>query len=67
MPFFIPTMDYAIIGEEMYALGAYVGKEPRDIGNIFAKDVMKLLVIGGILLGVVLALAGIPLSNVIGI
>lgn len=67
MPFFIPTMDYAIIGEEMYALGAYVGKAPRDIGNIFAKDVMKLVVIGGILLGVLLALVGIPLSNVMGI
>jgi hypothetical protein len=65
MPFFIPTMDYAIIGEEMYALGAYVGKAPRDIGNIFAKDIMKLLVIGVILLGVLLAFLGIPLSNVL--
>ncbi len=67
MPFFIPTMDYAIIGEEMYALGAYVDAEPRDIGTILSKDIIKLLVIAFILLGTLLAFAGIPLSTFMGL
>lgn len=65
MPFFIPTMDYAIIGEEMYALGAYVGNEPSDVANIVTKDIMKLLVIGGILVGVLLSFAGISFSGLL--
>lgn len=66
MPFFIPTMDYAIIGEEMYSLGTYIDKDPRDTGTLFAKDLIKVLFIVLIVLGIVMGFAGIRLSTITG-
>jgi hypothetical protein len=57
IPFFIPTMDYVIIGEEMFALGAYIEKSPQDVGGIVAKDLMKLISIVVIIAGIALTLA----------
>ena len=66
MPFFIPTMDYAIIGEEMYSLGTYIDKDPRDTGTLFAKDLIKIFFILLIVLGIVMSFAGISLSTITG-
>ena len=67
MPFFIPTMDYAIIGEEMYSLGTYIDMDPRETGTLFAKDLIKILFIVLIGLGIVMGFAGISLSTITGI
>ncbi|MEN8209045.1 MAG: DUF6754 domain-containing protein, partial [Candidatus Fermentibacteria bacterium] len=31
LPFFITTCDYTLIGEELYAASAYLGREPRQL------------------------------------
>jgi hypothetical protein len=66
MPFFVPTMDYAIIGEEMYALGSYIEKNPEEIGGIFARDIIKVTILIIILVGTVMGIAGIDLKNMMG-
>jgi hypothetical protein len=66
IPFFIPTMDYVIIGEEMFALGSYIEKNPQDVGTIVAKDVMKMITIFVIVAGVVLTALGVNFVSLIG-
>jgi hypothetical protein len=51
IPFFIVACDYTLIGEELYAASAYLGREPILLGSLKAQDWAKAAVI-------VLALAG---------
>lgn len=67
MAFFIPTMDYAIIGEEMYSLGTYIEKSEKDLGTIFAKDIVKILMIALAGLGTLLGTVGVSLLSITGI
>jgi hypothetical protein len=41
IPFFITTCDYTLIGEELYAAGAYLSREPRMLGSLRGQDVGK--------------------------
>jgi hypothetical protein len=56
IPFFIVACDYTLIGEELYAASAYLGREPILLGSLKAQDWAKAAVI-------VLALGGLILSN----
>ncbi len=53
LPFFITTCDYTLIGEELYAASAYLGREPKQLGSIRGQDACKALVMGFIVLGIV--------------
>ena len=52
LPFFITTCDYTLIGEELYAASAYLGREPRQIGGIKGMDACKAIVMALIVSGV---------------
>jgi len=41
IPFFVVACDYALIGEELYAASAYLGKEPLLLGSLKAQDYAK--------------------------
>jgi hypothetical protein len=58
LPFFVATCDYTLIGEELYAAGAYLSREPVLLGSIRGQDIAKalLLLIG--LAGIVSATLG---------
>ena len=43
VPFFITTCDYTLIGEEVYASGAYLSEEPVQSGSLRGQDIVKLL------------------------
>jgi hypothetical protein len=62
LPFFVAACDYTLIGEEFFAASAYLSGEPDQLGSLKGQDVGKLIVAGGILLGVagatVVALTG---------
>ncbi|MCX7669889.1 MAG: hypothetical protein N2439_07450, partial [Anaerolineae bacterium] len=62
VPFFIAACDYTIIGEELYAAGAYLSREPTMLGSLSGQDygkvVVALLLIAGILAALGYALAG---------
>jgi hypothetical protein len=57
LPFFVAACDYTLIGEELYATGAYLSREPNQIAQIKAGDVMKVVAVILILAGVVAATA----------
>ncbi|MDE0043901.1 MAG: hypothetical protein OXT74_17800 [Candidatus Poribacteria bacterium] len=59
LPFFITACDYTLIGEELYAASAYLSREPMLLGSLKGQDYGKILLFAGIVLGVILELAGI--------
>lgn len=62
VPFFIAACDYTIIGEELYAAGAYLSREATMLGSLSGQDygkvVVGLLLVAGILTALGYALAG---------
>ncbi len=56
IPFFIVACDYTLIGEELYAASAYLGREPVLLGSLKAQDYLKAAVI-------VLGLVGLIANN----
>jgi len=40
IPFFITSCDYTLIGEELYAAGAYLSKDPVQMGSLRGQDII---------------------------
>ncbi|UCG62878.1 MAG: hypothetical protein JSV52_06230 [Candidatus Zixiibacteriota bacterium] len=59
IPFFIVACDYTLIGEELYAASAYLGREPILLGSLKAQDWAKAAVIILVLAGLILANLGV--------
>jgi hypothetical protein len=59
IPFFAALCDYVLIGEELFAAGAYVSGDPQQVGSIAAQDWYKLVALALSILGAILATAGI--------
>jgi hypothetical protein len=57
IPFFFVACDYTLIGEELFAASAYLGREPELLGSLKAQDYAKAVLL-------VSAIAGIILINV---
>lgn len=55
IPFFIVACDYTLIGEELFAAGAYLSREPLLLGSLKGQDIAKLLIMAALALGVALA------------
>ena len=55
LPFFVAACDYTIIGEEYFAVTAYLTREPNLLGTIRAADVIKGIAIVLLIVGAVLA------------
>jgi len=56
LPFFIVACDYTLIGEELYAASAYLGREPVLLGSLKAQDYAKALFL-------IIAVAGLVAAN----
>ncbi len=63
LPFFITTCDYTLIGEELYAASAYLGREPRQLGSIKGQDACKAVIMVFITLGIVLSILSAITGN----
>jgi hypothetical protein len=59
LPFFIVACDYTLIGEELYAASAYLGREPVLLGSLKAQDYAKAAVLILALIGLISANAGV--------
>ena len=57
IPFFVAACDYCLIGEEIYAAGAYLSKDPVLMGNLIAQDWAKMALTVIILVGALIATA----------
>lgn len=49
LPFFVVTCDYTLIGEELYAAGTYISKEPILISTLKVQDIFKVIIFAAIL------------------
>jgi hypothetical protein len=63
LPFFITTCDYTLIGEELYAASAYLGREPKQLGAVKGQDACKAVIMALILLGFALGMLYILTGN----
>jgi len=61
LPFFVASCDYTLIGEELFAVSAYLSRDPRLVSSLKASDWIKVFVVASILIGTVLATFGVPL------
>jgi hypothetical protein len=59
LPFVFALADQVLIGEEIFAGGAYLASLPAHIGSLVAQDVMRLLGVVVILLLVIARLMGL--------
>lgn len=57
IPFFLCACDYTLIGEELYAAGAYLSRDPIQVGALSGQDFCKALLMFVILAGCIAALA----------
>ncbi|GAB4451684.1 MAG: hypothetical protein Kow0031_34220 [Anaerolineae bacterium] len=59
LPFIYASAQETLLGEEIYAAGAYLQKHPSHIGSLLAQDTMRWLVAAVMLGGVLLATLGV--------
>jgi hypothetical protein len=62
IPFLVAICDYSVIGEELYALGAYVSQDALQSSSLAGQDIGKYLAIVAIILGVILVTVGYNLT-----
>lgn len=55
LPFFVAACDYTLIGEEMFAVGAYLTKDAVQLGSLAGEDFGKAVGVVLIVLGIVAA------------
>ena len=58
LPFFVTACDYTLIGEELYAAGAYLSKEPVLVGTLRGQDIGKACLLVGLLILTIVATIG---------
>jgi len=61
LPFFLVACDYTLIGEELYAASAYLGREPVLLGSLKAQDYAKAAVLIFAMVGLLSTIAGFDL------
>jgi len=59
LPFFVATCDYTLIGEELYAAGAYLTREPVLLGSMRGQDIAKAILLAVAVVGIVLTSLGV--------
>jgi hypothetical protein len=58
LPYALVTADHLLIGEEMYAAGAYLSGQPAHVASLLVQDWLRVLIVGAIIVGVVLRTVG---------
>jgi hypothetical protein len=53
LPFFVAACDYTLLGEELFVAGAYLSREPRQLGSIKGQDLAKAVILLVLLVGAV--------------
>lgn len=59
LPLFQATMTHPLIGEEIYAAGAYLSDKPAHLSSLLAQDVSRWLIVGGVIVLIVLKTMGL--------
>lgn len=54
LPFFITSCDYTLLGEELYAAGAYLSRDPVLLAQLKGQDLGKIAIFAVIAIGTIL-------------
>jgi hypothetical protein len=54
LPFFITACDYTLMGEELYAATAYLGRDPLFLGSLKGQDWAKAIILILLIIGTVI-------------
>jgi hypothetical protein len=54
LPFFVTSCDYTLMGEELYAAGAYLSRDPILLAQLKGQDVGKVAIVALILVSTLL-------------
>jgi hypothetical protein len=60
LPFFVCACDYTLLGEELFAASAYIGREPVQLATIAAQDWAKAVAAAMIVVAIALSALGHP-------
>ena len=63
IPFMVAANNYSMIGEEMYAMSAYLSEDKTLGSSLVGQDVAKYVVIAMTIVGVLLSAAGYPVGS----
>ncbi len=67
IPYLVVSCDYVLIGEEIYAGGAYLAKDRVQLGTLVGQDICKTFSAVALVIGVLLATAGVKaFSDLLG-
>ena len=58
LPFFVAACDYTLIGEELFAVSAYLSRDPKLVSSLKASDYIKVAIVAALLVGTVLHSCG---------
>ncbi len=53
------SSEEVLIGEELFAAGAYLHGDPIHLGSLFAQDVLRWIIIATLLVGVISKILGV--------
>ncbi len=59
LPFVYSSTEHTLLGEEVFAAGAYLSGEPQALAGVIAQDVMRFALILGIAIGAILKTMGV--------
>jgi hypothetical protein len=60
LPFFVCACDYTLLGEELFAAGAFLGREPVQLATIAAQDWAKTLAAAMVVVSLLASVLGHP-------
>jgi hypothetical protein len=63
IPFMVAANNYSTIGEEMYAMSAYLSEDPVLGSTLAGQDIGKYAAMIITIIGVLLAAAGMPVAD----
>ena len=52
-PFMVATTEYALVGEEAFAAGAYLGDDPMQAASLRVQDVLRIIAVVAIVAGAI--------------
>ena len=58
LPFFVAACDYVLLGEELYAAGAYLSQDKVKLGSLGSQDIAKGITMALVIIGTLMATAG---------
>lgn len=58
IPFFVASCDYALIGDEIFAAGTYLSRQPAQVGSLVAQESAKYFAVLALIIGTILSTLG---------